>query len=255
MCWPSLLILLQILIVLAIDGTANSDGTAVDKKYEDLVLKISRATAVILLFAFCLYVWFQMRTHHSLFDAVLELEDTKDKEADEVKSSKLTMTECLVALALSLTLVAVHAVFLGEWHYSLTSPICTDLASVRGIEPLVQEEGLSNMFMGLILVPLVGTFCLTVTRAQLRLIVAIEKLAEHLGAVDEAYENRVWNHLSKLDQTKSAYRISSDELCPFPRPGLYPSNCPPQFFAGGYCRVDNKQRHGTTEPLTSILIH
>ena len=56
-----------------------------------------------------------MRTHHSLFDAVLELEDAKDKETDDSgKNSKLTLTECLVALAVALTLVSMHAVFLGR---------------------------------------------------------------------------------------------------------------------------------------------
>ena len=99
------------------NGTLNSEGIAIDPTQELLILKVSRATAVILLFAFVLYVWFQMRTHHSLFDAVLELEDAKEKETDDVKSSKLTLIECLVALAIALTLVSVHAVFLGKPFY------------------------------------------------------------------------------------------------------------------------------------------
>lgn len=78
-----------------------------------MILKISRATSIILLVAFALYVWFQMRTHHSLFDAVLEQEDTKDRESEDVKNSKLTLTECLVALVIALALVSMHAVFLG----------------------------------------------------------------------------------------------------------------------------------------------
>ena len=97
------------LIVAALQG---SEGL------EDLILKISRATSVILLFAFLLYVWFQMRTHHSLFDAVLEQEESKDRDMDDARKSKLTLTECLVALVIALTLVSMHAVFLGMFNNS-----------------------------------------------------------------------------------------------------------------------------------------
>ncbi|KAI4147912.1 MAG: hypothetical protein LQ340_005318 [Diploschistes diacapsis] len=131
-------------------------GTIGRDELESLILKISRATSIILLVAFALYVWFQMRTHHSLFDAVLEQEDTKDRESEDVKNSKLTLTECLVALVIALALVSMHAVFL-----------------VKSIDPIVKNNNISDMFMGLILVPLV------------------EKLAEHLGAVQEAYDNQM----------------------------------------------------------------
>ena len=69
---------------------------------------------------------------------------------------RLTLTECLVSLVVALTLVSMHAIFL-----------------VEGNEPLVTNKNISDMFKGLILVPLV------------------EKLAEHLGAVDEAWEDRM----------------------------------------------------------------
>ena len=80
------------------------------------VLKISRATSVILLFAYLVYVWFQMRTHHGLYDAILEKDEEKDKdgERDRLKD-KLTLTECGIALAVALGLVSMHAVFLGTY--------------------------------------------------------------------------------------------------------------------------------------------
>lgn len=65
------------------------------------------------------------------------------------------MTECLVTIAVSLTCVCMSAVFL-----------------VQEIEHIV-EMGISDNFMGLILVPLV------------------EKAAEHLTAVDEAWDNQI----------------------------------------------------------------
>ena len=63
-----------------------------------------------------------MRTHHSLFDAVLEQEESKDREPDDVRSSKLTLTECLLALVIALTLVSMHAVFLGSCSHCLDGP-------------------------------------------------------------------------------------------------------------------------------------
>ncbi len=69
---------------------------------------------------------------------------------------KLTLVESVVALGIALTCVSLHAIFL-----------------VEEIEFIVTERGISDAFMGLILVPLV------------------EKAAEHLTAVDEAWDNQM----------------------------------------------------------------
>ena len=69
--------------------------------------------------------------------------------------AKLTFAECIVAICISLACVCMSAVFL-----------------VQEIRPIV-ELGVSDNFMGLILVPLV------------------EKAAEHLIAVDEAWDNQI----------------------------------------------------------------
>ncbi|MCJ1368955.1 hypothetical protein MMC20_000162 [Loxospora ochrophaea] len=120
------------------------------------VLSISRATALILLAAFLIYVFFQMRTHHSIFDEVLTGDEEKDEDRHkDLKKAKLTFTECIVALGIALTCVSMHAVFL-----------------VQQIDYIV-ERGVSDFFLGLILVPLV------------------EKFAEHLSAIDEAYDNQM----------------------------------------------------------------
>ena len=98
-----------------------------------------------------------MRTHHGLYDHILEKDEMKDKDRHEdLRKKKLTLTECILALLIALTLVSMHAVFLVDM-----------------IEPIVQEDGISDLFMGLILVPLV------------------EKLAEHLTAIDEAWDNQM----------------------------------------------------------------
>ncbi|KAI1108070.1 hypothetical protein F5Y14DRAFT_118017 [Nemania sp. NC0429] len=119
--------------------------------------QLSRVVAVLLLIAYVVFIWFQMSSHHSIYDAVFEHDEKRDhdKHKDAAKA-KLTLTECVVALAVSVALVTLIA-----------------LALVSEIEPLVEASGISDPFMGLILVPLV------------------EKAAEHLTALDEAWDNQI----------------------------------------------------------------
>ncbi|KAL9076561.1 MAG: hypothetical protein Q9161_000893 [Pseudevernia consocians] len=132
-------------------------GSIEDAVLEDNVLHISRTTSVILLIAFLIYVWFQMHTHHGLYADSLEKDEERDADRHlDLAKDKLTFTECIVALVIALTCVSLHAVFL-----------------VEQIEYIVHEHGVSDAFMGLILVPLV------------------EKAAEHLTAVDEAWDNQM----------------------------------------------------------------
>ena len=68
----------------------------------------------------------------------------------------MTFTECIIALLVAIAFVSLSAIFL-----------------VEQIEPIVENNGISDLFMGLILVPLV------------------EKLAEHLTAIDEAWDDQM----------------------------------------------------------------
>ncbi|KAL9130473.1 MAG: hypothetical protein Q9217_001345 [Psora testacea] len=118
-------------------------GSTDETALEDDVLHISRITS--------------MRTHHGLYDAVLEKDQQRDHDRHkDLAKDKLTFTECIVALVIAIACVSLHAVFL-----------------VEQIEYIVIERGVSDSFMGLILVPLV------------------EKVAEHLTAVDEAWDNQM----------------------------------------------------------------
>lgn len=74
---------------------------------------------------------------------------------EDLSKPKFTLTECIVALVLSLVLVTLLAVFL-----------------VERIEDVV-ESGVPDQFLGLILLPLV------------------EKAAEHMTAVDEAWDGQI----------------------------------------------------------------
>jgi Ca2+:H+ antiporter len=73
-----------------------------------------------------------------------------------LRKAKLTMTECIVALLISIPLVTIISITL-----------------VLQIEYVIEVSSVSDPFMGLILVPLV------------------EKFAEHLTAIDEAWDNQM----------------------------------------------------------------
>lgn len=135
----------------------GSGDDAALEALEVTVLHISRITSVILLLAFLIYVWFQLHTHHGLYAESLEKDEERDADRHiDLAKAKLTLTECIVALVLALTCVSLHAVFL-----------------VEEIDYIVHEHGVRDAFMGLILVPLV------------------EKAAEHLTAIDEAWDNQM----------------------------------------------------------------
>ncbi|KAJ5485404.1 hypothetical protein N7539_005392 [Penicillium diatomitis] len=135
-------------------GAVNEEFT-LDMLRND-TLTISRATAVILIVAFLTYLVFNLHSHNTIFDEIFEKDEEQDEDGHlEQLRKKLTFLECIIAILISLTCVTLSAVFL-----------------VQEIEPIV-EQGVSDTFMGLILVPLV------------------EKAAEHLTAVDEAWDNQI----------------------------------------------------------------
>ncbi|KAF1965501.1 hypothetical protein BU23DRAFT_489321 [Bimuria novae-zelandiae CBS 107.79] len=120
-------------------------------------LKISRGTAIILLVAYLVYLLFQLKSHDNLFHEIYEQDELIDKDRHkELAKPKLTLTECIIGLLISLACVSLIAVFL-----------------VLQIPHMVEERHISDAFMGLILVPVV------------------EKAAEHLLAIDEAWDGQM----------------------------------------------------------------
>lgn len=127
------------------------------KELESSSLHISRIVSVLLIIAYLVYVFFQARTHHGIYAAIFEYDEHRDRDKHkDAAKDKLTMTECVIALAVSITLVTLLSIGL-----------------VDQIEPVIEKSGVSDAFMGLILVPLV------------------EKFAEHLTAIDEAWDNQM----------------------------------------------------------------
>ncbi|KAF7563371.1 hypothetical protein G7046_g709 [Stylonectria norvegica] len=122
-------------------------------RLQEDVLRISQATSIALIVAFGLYIWYQASSQHGVFDEVIEMDEHRDSDrvADEEKP-KFTMTETITAILIALVFVTLLLVFL-----------------VEEIEHVV-EAGVPDQFLGLILLPLV------------------EKAAEHLTAIDEAWD-------------------------------------------------------------------
>ena len=99
---------------------------------EKNILLLSRGTSIILLILYLLYLYFQLFSHHSLFADVGEDED------DEAGAT-LSPISAGVALVLVTIMVAICAEYL-----------------VDSIDAIVQTAGISETFVGLILLPIVG---------------------------------------------------------------------------------------------------
>ncbi|KIW36136.1 calcium/proton exchanger, variant 3 [Exophiala oligosperma] len=136
--------------------TSSEGGGFTEVRLRNNTLKISQVTSIILIVAFLVYLWFNAHSQESIFHEVLASDEERDTDRHrDLHKAKLTFTECVIALAISLTFVTLIAIFL-----------------VEEIRDIVQT-GVPENFLGLILVPLV------------------EKAAEHLTTVDEAYDNQM----------------------------------------------------------------
>ncbi|KAF2733001.1 vacuolar calcium ion transporter /H(+) exchanger [Polyplosphaeria fusca] len=136
---------------------ANALANRTDEPIGEEAKTISRATALILLAAFLVYMLFQLKSHDNLYAEIFEKDELQDADRHkDLAKEKLTLTECAIALVIALACVSLIAVFL-----------------VEEIPFMVEERHVSDAFVGLILLPLV------------------EKAAEHLTAVDEAWDNQM----------------------------------------------------------------
>lgn len=120
-------------------------------------LDISRSTAVLLLISYLIFVYFQSHSHHGIYDAIFVEEELRDDDRHkEMRMHRLTLTEVCVALIVSIGLVTLIAInLIDQIHF------------------LVSERHVSDAFVGLIMLPLV------------------EKAAEHLTAIDEAWDDQM----------------------------------------------------------------
>jgi Ca2+:H+ antiporter len=131
---------------------ASLKGSAEDT--EDNILILSHGTAIIMLILYCLYLFFQLKTHAHLFDAEQQNEDGEGGEEEEPQIlNPIAATICLILVTLC---VAVCAEYL-----------------VDSIDSIVTELHISKTFIGLILLPIVGN------------------AAEHVTACVVAYKDKM----------------------------------------------------------------
>jgi len=117
-----------------------------DPDVNSKLLILSRGTAIVLLIVYGLFLFFQLHTHKHLYE-----DDEDDGEEPEV-----TLPFAIAALILVTVFVAICAEYL-----------------VGSIEGIVHQWGISESFVGLVVLPIVGN------------------AAEHLTAVTVAYKNKM----------------------------------------------------------------
>ncbi|KAK9377899.1 Sodium/calcium exchanger protein-domain-containing protein [Lipomyces chichibuensis] len=117
----------SLLIPAAFRATLDSVDGGID---ENRMLAVSRGTAIVLLVIYVLYLFFQLRTHSTLFETI----DSSDEEPPV-----LSVVVCLFFLTAITVIVSVCADYL-----------------VDSIDSIVTTTGLSKTFIGLIIIPIVG---------------------------------------------------------------------------------------------------
>ncbi|KAI8056797.1 Sodium/calcium exchanger protein-domain-containing protein, partial [Syncephalis plumigaleata] len=112
------------------------------EKANEAVLQLSHISAVFLLVIYLLFLYFQLHTHAHLYETVNEEVVTDSRHLEEEEDTEyptLTLSFSLVALVLVTILVSFHADML-----------------VSSIEAITKGGTLSDTFVGLILLPIVG---------------------------------------------------------------------------------------------------
>ncbi|KAF2193475.1 Calcium/proton exchanger [Zopfia rhizophila CBS 207.26] len=125
----------------------NSSKSETDKN----ILLLSHGTAIILLILYLLYLYFQLYSHHSLFDG-----NPKPMQGETKKDQVLSPVAAGIALVIVTILVALCAEYL-----------------VDSIDSIVETAHISKTFIGLVLLPIVGN------------------AAEHVTAVIVAYKGKM----------------------------------------------------------------
>lgn len=139
-CSTSLLLLSSLAITMPTVSSVATNNTS------EIILKVSRITAVLIFLTYCLFLLFQLYTHISLF---------QDEEMTE-EAPQLSVIAGSVLLITLTCLVSIHSEFL-----------------VSTIESVVKYYNISENFIGVILLPIVGN------------------ATEHLTAVTVAIKNKV----------------------------------------------------------------
>ena len=110
-----------------------------EKNAKEDLLTLSRVTALILLLVYALYILFQLRTHREFFEDETEENHNGEQGEEEPETPSIAMASSLILLLVATVFVAICAEFL-----------------VSSIEEVSKTVGLSEIFIGLIILPIVG---------------------------------------------------------------------------------------------------
>jgi Ca2+:H+ antiporter len=122
-----------------LNGNTTDYDITDNYQIQNATYRISRGVAIISLIGYMIYIYYQTISHDGLLHEIFEDDDHKDKDRhEELAMPKLTLTEVVLALLIALACVSLMAIFL-----------------VEQIPYMVEERGVSDAFVGLILVPLV----------------------------------------------------------------------------------------------------
>lgn len=112
------------------------------------------------------------------------------------------------------------------------------------IEHIVEHGHVSDSFMGLVRITVLHAGLFTNEFSKI-LVPLVEKVAEHLTAVDEAHDNQV----SDADGLyPSPMLIRTDELCPRTRSWSHHTDSFVQFLSGCHCWLGLRQGDGFRPP-------
>lgn len=145
------------LIIPATMYAAISTSNKNDKDRDSSILLLSHGTAIILLILYIMYLFFQLKTHHYLFD-----EENQEGADEEEEGQILSPWSAGVALVIVTLMVAVCAEFL-----------------VGSIDAIVETAHISKTFIGLILLPIVGnaaehvTACVVAYKGKMDLAIGV----------------------------------------------------------------------------------
>jgi len=120
------------------------------------IMLLSRGTSILLLLLYISYLFFQLKTHHYLFDA------ENQQEGEDEEEHILSPWAAGVALLVITVMVAVCAEYL-----------------VDSIDSIVETAHISKTFIGLILIPIVGnaaehvTACIVAYKGKMDLAVGV----------------------------------------------------------------------------------
>ncbi|KAL1588767.1 hypothetical protein WHR41_02573 [Cladosporium halotolerans] len=120
---------------------------------EDNILILSHGTAIIMLIIYCLYLFFQLKSHAHLFDAEAQQEGGDSESEEPQILGPIAATICLIIVTIA---VAICAEYL-----------------VDSIDAIVETAHISKTFIGLVLLPIVGN------------------AAEHVTACVVAYKDKM----------------------------------------------------------------